>query len=218
MPSRTWIKIYCDKWLGGTIREETPLIRSVWVDLLTLAGSGRYGDTGIIQLAHNVGLTDEQLAAVLNIPINDWQTSKTKLSTTDRISTNGNNVITILNWRKYQSEYERQRSYKGNLQKEVTTKNTTKGYREKEKEKEKEKENIREGEEVAATPSFITYREKLKTTYQDLDIDEEWERCQIWFRDNKKTIKSPSLALGNWCKKEMEIRKSKEKPKSKGWG
>lgn len=62
-----------------------------------------------------------------------------------------------------------------------------------------------------ATVSFLPYKQKLKTNYPELDIDAEWERCQIWFRDHKKMIKSPSLALGNWCKKEMEIREAKLK-------
>jgi len=63
------------------------------------------------------------------------------------------------------------------------------------------------------TTLFIAYKEKLRTTYPNLNIDEEWERCQIWFRDHKKSIKSPSLALGNWCKKEVEI-KEKARPGS----
>lgn len=139
MPSRTWIKIYCDKWLDGTIREETPLVRSIWVDLLTLAGSGRYGDTGIIQLADNIGFTDEQIAAIIKISPNDWQTAKSQLLSTERISYNGTNVIRILNWQKYQSEYEKQRSYRERLQPEVTNNVVTKSYGEKEREKEKER-------------------------------------------------------------------------------
>ena len=61
--------------------------------------------------------------------------------------------------------------------------------------------------------SFQKYKQKLVGTYPELDIKEEWERCQIWYRDNKKAIKSPSLALGNWCKKAMEIRKEKRDKK-----
>lgn len=61
--------------------------------------------------------------------------------------------------------------------------------------------------EDAPVASFIAYKEKLRTTFPELDIDTEWERCQIWYRDHKKAIKSPSLALGNWCKKEREIQK-----------
>ena len=57
-------------------------------------------------------------------------------------------------------------------------------------------------------PSFITYKDKLAITYPDLDVEKEWVDCQIWFRDRKKTIKSQSLTLGNWCRKAMEIRSS----------
>ncbi|GAI66583.1 unnamed protein product [marine sediment metagenome] len=53
--------------------------------------------------------------------------------------------------------------------------------------------------------SFTAYKKKLRVAYPELDIDAEWERCRIWYRDHKKAIKSPSLALGNWCKKEQEI-------------
>ena len=60
---------------------------------------------------------------------------------------------------------------------------------------------------VLPTTSFIAYKEKLRGTYPELDINEEWERCQIWYRDHKKVISSPSLALGNWCRKETEIRR-----------
>jgi len=67
------------------------------------------------------------------------------------------------------------------------------------------------GKETKSPSSFIAYKEKLITTYPDLDIDAEWERCQIWYRDHKKTIKSPSLALGNWCRRETEIREDRTK-------
>lgn len=57
--------------------------------------------------------------------------------------------------------------------------------------------------------SFDTYKEKMRVKYPDFEIDYEWERCQIWFRDNNKKIKSPSLALGNWLTKAREIAKLK---------
>ena len=60
MASRTWFKAYADKWLSGTIREETPAVRAIFIDILTLAASGEYGDTGIISLQNGVGLTNSQ--------------------------------------------------------------------------------------------------------------------------------------------------------------
>ena len=69
------------------------------------------------------------------------------------------------------------------------------------------KEKKYKRKEVEGTPaSFDSYKEKLRLKYLTLDIDDEWERCQIWFRDNKRIIKSPSLTLGNWMRKAREIK------------
>ena len=59
--------------------------------------------------------------------------------------------------------------------------------------------------EVEATTTFDTYKEKLRLKYPSLNVDDEWELCQIWYRDNKKVIKSPSLALANWMLKASQI-------------
>lgn len=121
MNSRTWVKIYCDSWLSGTLREETPALRGVWADLLALAGSGKYGDTGQISLQNDVGLSDLQFQKVLNLSKKGWQKAKNRLIFTERIAINAQNVVTILNWKKYQSEYERQKPYRNKkLQQKVT--------------------------------------------------------------------------------------------------
>lgn len=121
MSSRTWVKLYCDNWLSGTLRQETPALRGIWADLLTLAGSGKYGDTGQISLQNNVGLSDLQYQKVLNLSQKVWQKAKKRLIETDRIAINSQNVITIKNWQKYQSEYERQKPYRNKgLQPKVT--------------------------------------------------------------------------------------------------
>jgi len=65
-------------------------------------------------------------------------------------------------------------------------------------------------EEEGTTTSFEDYQEKLRLKYPELNIADEWERCQIWYRDHKKEIKSPSLALGNWCQKEIKIQGDKK--------
>jgi DnaD/phage-associated family protein len=109
MASRTWIKIYCDKWLNGTIREESLEVRAVWVDLLVLAGSGKYGDSGEIKITDSIGLLDQQLADLLQISTRKWKIISKRLQETDRICITERNVIAIKNWAKYQSEYERQK-------------------------------------------------------------------------------------------------------------
>jgi len=112
MTSRTWIKVYCDKWLSGTIREEQPDVRSVWIDLLTLAGSGQFGDIGEVKLSNGVGLTDNQIAAILNINKALWRKAKQRFLQSDRIEITPRGAIRITNWSKYQSEYQRQKPYR----------------------------------------------------------------------------------------------------------
>jgi len=112
MTRRTWIKVYCDKWLSGTIREEQPDVRSVWIDLLTLAGSGQFGDIGEVKLSNGVGLTDNQIAAILNINKALWRKAKQRFLQSDRIEITPRGAIRITNWSKYQSEYQRQKPYR----------------------------------------------------------------------------------------------------------
>ena len=112
MTSRTWIKVYCDNWLSGTIREEQPDVRSVWIDLLTLAGNGQFGDIGEIKLANGIGLTDGQIAEILHINKALWNKSKQRFLLSKRIEITPKGAIKIVNWSKYQSEYQRQKPYR----------------------------------------------------------------------------------------------------------
>lgn len=122
MTNRTWVKLYCDQWLSGSLRKETPELRGIWADLLALAGSGKYGDTGKISLQNDVGLSDSQFEKLLNISKHQWRKTKNRLILTERIAVNNTNVVTIINWKKYQSEYERQKPYRNTkLQPTVTS-------------------------------------------------------------------------------------------------
>ncbi len=112
MGKRTWVKLYCDNWITGTLREETAAVRGVWADLLALVGSNPNSDTGELKLTNNVGWSDNQICEVLSIPIDIWKTAKQRLTQTDRITVTPNNVITILNWSKYQEDYSRQTIYR----------------------------------------------------------------------------------------------------------
>jgi len=112
MGSRTWIKVYCDKWLEGTLRGDSPDIRGMWIDLLVLAGGGRYGDSGEIKLANGIGFTDKQIAEILQIKISLWRRAKQRFIDTERIKISPKGAIRIVNWSKYQSEYRRQKQYR----------------------------------------------------------------------------------------------------------
>lgn len=111
MGSRTWIKVYCDKWLEGSLREESSDIRGVWIDLLTLAGAGRYGDNGEIKLTNGEGLTNTQISHILAIKLSLWRWAKARFLETDRIKITEKGAICIINWAKYQSEYSRLKPY-----------------------------------------------------------------------------------------------------------
>jgi hypothetical protein len=131
MTSRTWIKLYVDKWLSGSLREESPETRGIWADLLALAGSGLYGDIGEIKLQNGIGLTDFQFQKLLNISKYQWRKAKKRLLDTQRITIDGENVIRIVNWKRYQSEYERQKPYRNQkLQPAVTQENKNKNKKE----------------------------------------------------------------------------------------
>lgn len=112
MGKRTWIKVYCDKWVSGTLRDETPEIRCCWIDLLALVGNSQNSDTGELKLANGIGYSDEQISDILRIEIPLWLKAKQRFVDTDRIILSSKNEIAIKNWTKYQSEYSRQKPYR----------------------------------------------------------------------------------------------------------
>ena len=141
MGSRTWIKIYCDKWLNGTIREESLEVRAVWIDLLVLAGSGKYGDSGEVKITDRVGFLDQQLADLMQISVQKWVACKKKLVETDRVEVLENNIIHIINWNRYQSEYERTKQYSVRKTTLKTTNQTTTNHTDGDRDMRLEKEN-----------------------------------------------------------------------------
>ena len=183
MGSRTWIKIYCDKWLNGTIRDESSEFRGIWVDLLVLAGSGKYGDSGEIKITDQVGFLDEQLADLLQISRQKWATIKKKLMETDRVIIKNGNIIGIKNWSKYQSEYDRQRVYRQledtndntlensnqKLQPKVTTKSTAR-----ERDKRLEKETIER--ESSLLDVLEIYKKEIAGLQEEESLDEHIEK------------------------------------------
>ena len=136
MGRRTWIKIFSEKWLRGSIRQETPQIRGIWIDLLALAADSAYGDYGLITIAPGIGFTDKQIAKMLNLPRQLWVATKGRLKKTGRILVTNKNEIQIKNWKKYQSEYARQKPQRQIVRQIVRQKVRQKVTVEKEKEKE----------------------------------------------------------------------------------
>ncbi len=127
MGRRTWVRIFCDKWLRGSIRQEPVEVRAIFIDLLAMAGDSVYGDIGEIKLAKLVGFSDEVIAGVLNVPVEVWKKAKEKLIESSRIEVKNLNIgfmIRVINWKKYQSEYQRQRPSRKKVTPKVTHKVT----------------------------------------------------------------------------------------------
>jgi hypothetical protein len=109
--TRIYRKSWCHDNLFGSLRHEaTPLQRAVWNDLLDLAKLSRVR-AGLIAANKDVPYSDAWLAAFLNYPIDEFKEALAFLAMTKRIANNGHG-IEIMNWSKYQSEYDRQKPYR----------------------------------------------------------------------------------------------------------
>jgi len=107
---RSWIKLYLTGWLHGSIRWQLePEERGVWADLICLAGE--CGKTGKICDNDGKPYPQKYLASMLNIPTELLDRTIEKCKNDERISVEGD-ILVITNWKAYQSEYERQKSYR----------------------------------------------------------------------------------------------------------
>jgi hypothetical protein len=78
------------------------------------------GDSGIPGLIYRrlddkhepVGFSDITIAELLDVPLSELQAGLKRLVETEKITINERGVITIINWKKYQSEYRRQEVYR----------------------------------------------------------------------------------------------------------
>lgn len=235
MGSRTWIKIYCDKWLAGTLREETLELRGVWIDLLALAGSGKFGDSGEIKFSDNTGFLDAQIADLLSISRQKWAGLKRKLILTNRIMVEKHNIIKVVNWQKYQSEYERTKKYRHekpeNPVADAVEKVQPKVHIEKEieiREGEVEKE-IENKDTTASSSPWILSKipieelEYIENQYSDIpDFRHQVEKFEDYWKADKRKLKKPKLALKNWLdiererQREMASRPGPNSPPSAG--
>lgn len=102
-----WFKLFGERWFSGTTRWELTIEqRAIWVDFLAKASindpSGQINYYTLDQLAGQFSCSKELLEGALKKCID---VKKIKHNSKKRI-------ITILNWGKYQSEYERQKPYR----------------------------------------------------------------------------------------------------------
>lgn len=98
---KRWIKIYTMEWMEGSIRTDlTPAERSVWADLLVMAGVSRR--EGFIERSEGIPYTLEQLADRFIIPVELLRSTIEKCKAEGRIQQDGDNTMQITNWDKYQ--------------------------------------------------------------------------------------------------------------------
>lgn len=130
---RKWIKLWVDEYLMGTTRFElTPEERAVWVDLLALAGKSR--EEGKIYAGKYDsgyrGYPLDYLAGILVVPPKVLQLTLEKCQKYEKIRVlhdeHNNLIIEILNWEKYQSEYNRQKKYRLQKKNKKVTQEVTK--------------------------------------------------------------------------------------------
>ncbi len=227
MGRRTWIKIYTDKWLRGSIRAEDTNIRAVFIDLLALAGDSAYGNDGEIKLAEGVGFTDETIAGILNVTPQSWLSAKELLSNHNIPSENRIKIspltagfsIKIINWDKYQSEYGRQKEYRKKVTKRVTKKVTDKV----------QKSPISISPSLSIlfnkeTKAFINITEEDKKlwseAYPACNIDLELKRMATWIVANPAKGKKSNYKrfINSWLSRSQDSGGTKGANNAKGSG
>lgn len=122
---RKWVKLWVSEWLDGTTRWQlTGVQRAFWMDLIAMAGRGRVGgvvcsgkdgDTLIgYPLQVFEALSRERFDVLETLALFE-RTGKIRMEISDDLY-----VVHILNWARYQSEYERTKKYRGKKSESAT--------------------------------------------------------------------------------------------------
>ena len=123
--SRTYFKIFITGWLHGSIRWQLDAEeRGTWADLLALAGQCR--QDGVIADNDGKPYPREYIAGQLFISRDLLDRTIAKCQAEGRI-VDQDGVLTIVNWKVYQSEYDRQKPYRQRGQERKTEADYKKG-------------------------------------------------------------------------------------------
>jgi hypothetical protein len=129
---RTWVKLWVRDWLDGTTRYQmSDAQRAFWTDLLAMAGDARIG--GVICSGKDpgeklIGYPLRKFEALMSDPGFDVLETFDLFARTGKISIEVSDdspklyVVHILNWQRYQSEYERAKQYRGQSRSQGTEK------------------------------------------------------------------------------------------------
>lgn len=107
MPRPSWIKLWTEEWLDGSVRAELePDERGIFIDLLALAGRSR--QPGVIQRNPNTPFSHSAIAARLQAPVELLERALTKCIAQDRLNENSDGIH-VVNWNYYQALYTQKR-------------------------------------------------------------------------------------------------------------
>ena len=224
---RNWIKVYVDQCLRGTmISELTAAERWAWIGFLLMAGDSNIDGKIFLRKDKDgnlIGFSDPTLAELLGLTIEELKSAKEKMVEFQKISINKNGVILILNWKKYQSEYNRQKEYRGDdksYKRDCNLGNNQNNNLDldKDKEREKDKEKKEETKKTAATPKIIfnfgtaefeNITEKDNTiwgkAYPACDIKAEINKMAAWLAANPTRKKANyKRFITNWLSRQQD--------------
>lgn len=106
-----WIKLWTKETIYGTTSKEIPYnMRGIWFQLLAMAGLEPY--YGKVCINKNIGYVNNQLALILDVPLDILKKGLKILQEVDKIKINSNGVIDIVNWEHYQSQAGYMKSYR----------------------------------------------------------------------------------------------------------
>ena len=101
-----WIPLWLDKWLGGSTRFELePAERSVWIDLMALAGK----HDGWIRPNEDMSFTRQYLAHSFYVSEELLNTTIKKCQKHGKLKVLDNGQMQIINWDKYKLTDRRHR-------------------------------------------------------------------------------------------------------------
>ena len=209
--------------------------RFLWFAFLLLAGDSPY--EGKIALTEEMGYSDEQIGSLLKCDSILVKRAKKIMVKYDKIKVLDNNIIQIINWQKYQSEYQRQKPYRSEdgqkLLRKVTTKSDNEGLlidrdREKDRDIDIDLDGDKEYEYILNFLSKVkgypfneekdlVFIKELRADFPDVDILEKVKQiCANWL-DRPLVKKSrPRVQIRRWVSNEHKWQREAQVQKRVG--
>lgn len=110
-PKRTWVKLYCEGCLHGSINYQLSLEEQAVFFKMVMYSAVCGGEAGIISDNDGRKMPHWFIANELHSPLEVFESTLEKCIKEGRCQENDQG-LTITNFKEYQSEYERQRPYR----------------------------------------------------------------------------------------------------------